>query len=849
MSLLSQQPAVNLRGQSDLALIHKLECRACPLNGTGGNIEPTGSGKPLVYILGEAPGKTEEEERSQFTGESGQLLRAHIPRKYRDQLRYNNVIRSRPPANRTPERVEIEACRPSVTRDIERTKPKAIFGFGNVPLEWVSGFSGITLWRGRKMPVKVGSHTCWYYPMLHPAYLLRQRRQHGPSEEERMFAFDMKRAFAEVEGLPSAIVHSPTDVRRNVEIITETGATGLAKIKQALVWASKQSVIGVDYETNCLRSVQENSKILTAAVGNAERAIAFPFDHPEANWKPSERAELVRFWVRFLKEAKGRKAVHNLAFEMEWSAAFFGDDVLRASRWEDTMTQAGVIDERKGNKKAGPFSLEFLIQQYFGFNLKKLSGLDRANLENVPLEAVLQYNAPDARYHALLYEKQAALIEKDDLGEAYELGLRAVPTVVLTQKKGLPVDQKEAVRLQKKYAGELKVALAEIGQLPVVREFKTKKHKDFNPLSNPDVLYVLKDLLTRPEVSVIDKYTKKQRYSADESVLVQIDHPLAKLLLDLRTVNKRKTTYVDPLVATDADTLVYSDGLLHAQFNTVFAETGRLSCEGPNLQNFPKRDGEAKEVRKQIVAPPGCLAMAFDLGQIEARVIAMFTKDKRFCKALWERYDIHMEWAERLAHTYPARVGGKKFLTDKKVMKDFRTDIKNQWVFPLFFGARLSSAAGYLNIPEDKLKPQYEEFWRQFSGVRDWQDQQVDFYNDHGYVECLTGRRRHGPLSLNQICNSPVQGTAAAIVIAAMSRLSETGDPELQPEINIHDDLTYMRVPEKRVDIVAEKVIGIMLKPNFPWINVPITVEGSIGPNWLEMEEFGVYSSDEWGSQ
>lgn len=846
-SLLSQTPVVDLRGAADVALLHRLECRACPLDKmVDGKLEPTGSDKPLVYILGEAAGATEAEERIQFIGESGQLLRAYVPRKYSDHLRFNNCARSHPPKNETPDRVILECCRPSVVRDIEQTKPKAIFGFGNVPLDWVSGFNGITLWRGRKMPVKVGSHTCWYFPMLHPAYLVRQRRGNGgASEEERMFGFDMKRAFAQIEGLPQPRVHTPAEVRKNVEIITgENGDEDLGRLEEALRWAAAQPIIGVDYETNGLRPYFSGAKILSAAVATRDRAVAFALDHPEAGWTPSQRGIVTALWQEFLARAIGVKAVHNLAFEMEWTAFFFGKELLRAGVWGDTSTQAGVIDERKGNKKAGPFSLEFLIQQYFGFNLKKMSGVDRSDLENTPIEAVLQYNAPDARYHALLFEEQAVIIEEEGLVEAYELGLRAVPTVILTQIKGLPIDQNEVARLKKKYEAEFNRIVGEINGQQVVLTFEKLKGIKFKPLSNPDVLFVLKDIMKRREVLVQDKYTKKSRYSADEAVLDQINHPFAKLLIDLRKVNKQRSTYVTPLDENAEESLVYPDGCVHAQFNTVFAETGRLSCDNPNLQNFPMRDGDAKEVRKQIVAPPGCLMLAFDMGQIEARVIAMFTKDKRFCKALWERYDVHQEWAERLAKAYPRRLDQHK--DTKNPLKAFRTDIKNQWTFPLFFGAKLESAAGYLDIPPDVLKPHYNEFWRQFSGVKEWQEKQLEFYKEYGYVECLTGKRRHGPLSTNQIFNSPVQGTAAAIVIEAMCRISETGDPELQPEIQIHDDLTWARIPEGRVEDVAQKVLDIMLKPVFPWINVPITVEGKVGSNWLEMEEFGTFSSDEW---
>lgn len=845
-SLLSQQAPVNLRSANDLALLHQLECKACPLNSNPhGKIAPTGSKEPLIYVIGEAPGQNEEIEREQFVGESGQLLRAYIPRGFGKRLRFNNVARSRPPKNATPDQIIIECCRPSVQKDIEASKPTAIFGFGNIPLDWVCGFNGITVWRGRRMPVKVGTHTCWYYPMLHPSFLLRQRRGNGAgSEDERMFGFDLKRAFAEVEKLPPAVVHTPADVRRNVEIITEGGAIGLAKVKQALAWAVKQPLIGVDYETNCLRPYLAGAKILTAAVGTGERAIAFPIDHPEATWNEAERSQIIEFWCRFIREAKGIKAVHNLAFELEWTAYFFGEDLLRAGRWEDTASQAVILDERKGKQRPGPLSLEFLVQQYFGINLKKLSGVDRSNLENTPIEIVLQYNAPDARYHALLWEKQAVRIEEEGLQEAYELALRSVPTVVLTQKKGLPVDQKEVARLQVKYTKQISSFEKEIAALPVVQEYKRKRGKEFEPFSNPEVIYVLKDLLHRSEILVEDKYTKKKHYSADKKVLDQIDHPFADLLVKLREANKRKSTYIDPLAV--GSEILYPDGLLHTQFNTLFAVTGRTSSSDPNLQNFPKRNNEAKEVRKQIVAPDGCVVLAFDMGQIEARVIAMFTKDKQFCKALWERYDVHFEWAERLARAYPARVGGKNNLTDKAVMKAFRTDVKNQWTFPLFFGARLESAAGYLQIPENTLAPLYNEFWKQFSGVKKWQEELREFYEKYGYVECLTGRRRRGPLSLNELLNSPIQGTAAAILLDSMSRLSEKGDPILQPELTIHDDLTWVRVPKNRVDFVAEQALGVMLNPPFPWVNVPITVEGSVGKNWLEMEEFGTFSSDDW---
>ena len=760
------------RGRLDIDLLHRLECQACPLNelrNHNPHMPASGAEHPLVYVLGEGPGRQEDEEGKQFVGESGQLLRSRIPREFKGLVRFNNVVRTRPHKNETPEQRAVECCRPSIVRDIEKTRPKAIFGFGNVPLEWVmpgGTMQGITMWRGRRMPVKVGTHVCWYYPMLHPAYLLRQRGQNRDagataigSEEERMYALDLKRAFAEVETLPKPTVHTPVDVWRGLNSIVEGGRAGLEAVAEALKWARGEPYLGVDYETNCLRPYAAGAKVLTAAVATGERGYAFPFEHPDALWTDAELIELADMWIDFLHTYKGVKYVHNLAFELEWTAVHFDPALIRIGKWEDTSVQASILDERKGRNKPGCFSLEFLVQQYFGFNLKKLSALDRKSLSNVPVELVLRYNAGDARYHCLLGLEQAARLKTEGLTAVHELALRRVPAVVLTQLKGVPVDQQEVKRLKKKYNARLDGLWDKVFAQPIVKEFNSIKHAEFKPLSNKDVLYVFKDMLHREECTVYDKRTRRDRYGADEDVLEQIDHPLAKLLLPYRKANKQASTYIYPLDAGFKHTTVHPDGLLHATFNTIFARTGRLSCEEPNLQNFPKRGEEAKEVRKQIKAPPGCVVVAFDYGQIEARVIAMFTHDKAFCKALWENYDVHMEWAERLARAYPARVGGKKNLTDKKIMKDFRTDIKNQWTFPLFFGATLSSAAGYLNIPEDKLAPQYREFWRIFAGVKTWQEEQLTFYRKYGYTECLTGRRRHGPISDNQLFNTPVQGT------------------------------------------------------------------------------------------
>lgn len=862
----------DFKTNAEVEFLREQGCKACSLNATPGKIDATGAKAPEIYILGEAAGLQEQEQRRQFVGKDGQLLKSLLPDAAFPLIRWNNVLNCHPPQNRDPTPQETACCRPRVEGDIIRTRPKVIWGFGNVPLKWVSGASMISNWRGRRMPVKIGDHTCWYYPFLHPSYLSREGRGRSTddfaSEDERITYLDIQRAWRDLDDLPEPIVHTEAMARANVEAITDIG-----EISKALQWASRQPTAGFDYETNCLRPYEGGSKILSVGVGTMERAFSFPIYHPGANYTPKQIAEVEELVRRFLMSAACRKAVHNLVFELEWSGYKFGEEVIRARRWDDTANAAAIVDERTGKKaRGGPFSLEFLVQQYFGFNLKKISNVDRKHLESTPLHTVLQYNGMDAKYHEGLWQKLWAEIQREGLEVPYELANRRVPTVTLSQLRGVPVDQTVAKSLQKKYAGKVEAAKSTIFKLECVKRFERQKGVEFNPMSaSKDLPYLLKDILKCDEIFVEDKYTKKRKVSTDESVLTEIidgrqdgdeAKTFAKALIELREAQGTKSKYVDSLIMGEENCVIYPDGKIHTNFNTYYAETGRLSSDDPNLQNFPKRDAETKEVRKSVVAWVGSNAkqkkrkviLSFDYGQIEARVIAMFTKDKVFCKALWEKFDVHQEWAERLAYAYPSRVGGKALIKDKKVMKDFRTDVKNQWTFPLFFGARDQSVSNFLKIPVDIISEQVDEFWKMFPESRAWQKSLIKFYNEYGYVETLTGRRRHGPLSVNKIYNSPVQGTAAEIVLDAMCRLSETGDPELQPEINIHDDLTFVGVDIDRVDVVAEQVIDHMLKVPFKFINVPIAVEMSVGPNWCDMEEIkddsgktlSVYFSNEW---
>jgi uracil-DNA glycosylase family 4 len=862
--------------------LHRLGCKACPLNNTPVHtpkMPPTLGKVGGIYFLAEAPGAVEDKNGAPLIGPSGQLLRSCIPDNHERDCSFDNCVRDRPEGNRTPVWQEIECCRGHVTRSIEDQKPRLIIGLGAVPLSWFLGSTDISGMRGRLFAVKVGQHCCWFLPTFHPSFVLRTARNKSRplnSKFGHCFRMDIDHAF---EILPKLSPPSVTDSNTwATEVKTFDGATPeqFAALGALIKRAQKARLLSIDLETSCLRPYSKDARILTVAISTGEAHFSFAVDHPKAEWESYEKADLLE-GLREILASDSIKVAHNVPFELEWLICQYGHEIARHDVWECTMMQAHLLDERKGkqtrysdNRRAAYQSLGFLVRQYFGYDYKKDYKLDKRNMAEADLSTTLTYNAIDAKAALMLYHRQHTLLEQHGLMDAYVDALPRQCSVALMQWLGMPVNQNQVKALQKQLGDQIKAINFNINNLKVVKQFIADR-KEFNPQSERDVLAIFKDYLKRPEVKVTPKQwqvrdfdrpptTKrgedqlKERLSVDKNVLEQIDHPLAKLITELRNKAKLKSTYCDNLDLTPppewrGKSVIFPDGKLHTSFNTTFTETGRTSSDEPNMQNFPKRvDGW---VRKQVVAPPGHVILAFDYGQLEACTTAMCSRDPYLVKALCEDYDTHMEWALKILHHCPEV---KVDRDDPKAMKRLRSLTKNKLTFPAFFGAANESVRGYLStalkidIHQSHVDDLMDEFWGTFTGVKRWQDRTMAEYYEKGWCATPNGRRHRYPLTRNQVVNMPIQGLASDIECLAMNRLSYKALTEknwnIHPRINLHDDLTFIALDDD--DVLEQTIIDvytIMLTPDYPCVNVPLSVECSIGKNWHEMSDIGKFWS------
>lgn len=832
--------------------LHELQCKVCPLNNRpmvcNGNMPASGSVKPILYFLGDAPSRVDDVEGEPFVGPAGLYLKAQLTGKMIDDAcRFNNVVRTITVGDDIPQYMEIECCRPSVVADIEKTKPPVIVGMGQVALKWASGASGINIWRGRHIPVKIGNHSCWFIPTYHPAYLLRQRLSlvgNDPKDtpEEALFKQDISKAIQGQFLLTPPVVEDVDHLHDGIQIFMgDDPAQEFAAIEKGLIKLADQPRVGLDIETHSeekgtsrkIRPYGKGTRILSCAIGKYQGVYSFLLDHPKSGFSPLFKDKLDDLLHEFLTEAPTYKIAHNLGFELEWLSYFYGDEIIE-SNWHDSMAQAYVLDGRKG-----ALSLDALIMQRRGFNLKAVYNLDMDVLIKQPLDVLLKYNALDTRFEDLLFSQQLVDLENQGLTHVYEEQVRRTKTLTKTQIKGVQTSDARSAEHQDRLATGIQNVLARIEALPVVQKYISQAGA-FNPMSNKQLGELLKDYLRCGE----GYRGKTKQYAVHEEVLESIKskHVIAAYVLELRKLNKAKSTYVDGF-RHDAKKYVWPDSRVHPVFKSMFVITRRLSCEDPNVQNFTKRTN--RELRQQIVAPLAHRLVACDYGQIEARVIGMASGDAQLISALWDRYDIHQEWAERIVLAMPS-LGDKN---DKDFMKDLRDRTKNKFVFPSFYGAQPHSISQSYGLDMHTTKTLQEEFWKMFPGVQEWQARLNKQYEECGFVELLTGFRCYGPLKYNEVINYPIQGTASDIVLDAMNRLSEQATveqrPALQAVLNVHDDLTFY-IPDATFDDDIDTIVGAMLKPEFDFINVPISVEVEMGNDWYKVDPIGTFWSDKW---
>ena len=395
----------------------------------------------------------------------------------------------------------------------------------------------------------------------------------------------------------------------------------------------------------------------------------------------------------------------------------------------------------------------------------------------------------------------------------YNIELPLVNCLFEMETNGVKLDKEELITLKNNFSEK-------IGEL--TSQIYTLAGKNFNINSPKQLGTILFDEIGLPN--------RKKGSTANDLLIKLLGyHPIIEKIIEYRKVFKI-SGYVDAFL----EKINPDDGKLHTIYQQKLTTTGRLSSIEPNLQNVPVRDDIGKKLRKIFVSSfeDGYLVSS-DYSQIELKLLANFSKDKKLIDAYNHGIDIHTKTASEIFN-----------IPKEAVTPEMRKKAK-AINFGIIYGISDYGLSESINSSVKEAKEYIENYFKAFPGVKEYLDQLVKKKKKKGYAITMFNRRRKIPeLSSSNFnlrlfgkrvsMNMPLQGSASDIIKIAMNTISdELKNKNMQSKLilQIHDEL-IIDCPKNELEQVKELLRNCM--ENVVKRSIPLTCDISYGKNWLE---------------
>jgi DNA polymerase-1 len=789
-----------------------------------------------IMIVGEAPGQREDSEGSPFLGSAGKLLDkalAELAVIDRAQCYITNVVKCRPPDNRTPERAEIKTCAAHyLFAEIDKVHPRFVLLLGNVALQALLGRSGITKYAGTIERQRLNGEEAAIMPTLHPAAILR-----NPSWA-KTFAMDMQRFGALTRG----------------EATSPETLTKVVRTKEALVALRKKlmkvDVLAYDIETFTFADKRKSHKRTNFQEWHGEDScivsISFTWD-PGLSvvvplWHESQPWPNPQVILDYLRPALERPNCeyigHNGKFDARWMAA----KGVNIPQGFDTMLAAHMLEENR------PKGLKNLSRTELGAEAYDV-GEDLRDAYGMPLKRLVEYNGKDTDYTRRLRDPFKRELVKDARLEKVftHLMMPASNALVDIERAGVWLDPQRWQKRHDQSVENREKILAWIRkQVPEgLTDTKTKagrvKANPFNPRSPVHMAKLLFDHLGLP---VIEKTARGAR-STKESVLLRLQHqhriPLA--IMKYRKWELYLSRYLLPFMFQHMD----NNGRIHSNYKLFGTVTGRLSGEG-GIQQVPRDPF----IRSILGAPPGWFFVQADYSQVELRIAAWLANETTMISQYLRGEDIHMNRAVKMTGKIQEQIAKEERKKAKAVN------------FGYIYGMGAEKFVQYafdnyeLVVTLEEAEKDRNGFFNDYPRLRPWHERQRRLANRYKRVVSPIGRIRHLPdiqsqekgvrnEAERQAINSPVQSFASDLMLMSLVRLHDSLPQDRAFIVGtVHDSLLFQvkagppKDPYKYVNRYCREIKDTMedldyVKDTFgPDITVPIVADMEVGQHWGE---------------
>jgi DNA polymerase-1 len=448
-------------------------------------------------------------------------------------------------------------------------------------------------------------------------------------------------------------------------------------------------------------------------------------------------------------------------------------------------------------------------------------GKEQGSMRDVEIEKIKEYAAEDADITLQLKHRFAPELIENELDTLFQdIEVPLIKVLANMEREGINLDVNRLKEFSAQLQGDITNVEAEIQQ------FAGTKFNVSSPKQVGEILFEYLKIVEKP------KKTKTGQYATGEDVLSKLEnvHPIVSKILDYRELVKLKNTYVDTL----PELVNKTTHRIHTSYNQVVAVTGRLSSDNPNLQNIPIRTERGRQIRKAFIPrDENHILLSADYSQIELRIVASISGDKNMCEAFQLGKDIHTATS--------AKVFG---VPENEVTKEMRYKAKSV-NFGIIYGQGAFGLAENLNIPRKEAQELIENYFKEYSAIKNYMDDTKAFARDNGFVKTLLGRKRWlrdinsnnatvRSFAERNAINAPIQGSAADMIKLAMINIAaefEKQNFKSKMLLQVHDELVF-DVYKPELEIV-KPIIEKLMREALP-LNVPIEVGLGVGDNWLD---------------
>lgn len=694
--------------------------------------------------------------------------------------------------------------------------------------------------------------------------------------------------------------------------------TNKQELKKLIQCCKQTGYASVDFETNAEPIYNKSFKpTILSVTFQPGFGCSIPLDHfetkdytsPGWNWKKMLR----KFGEEIIENPEVVKVAWNYKFDDQ---IFQKYNIYYRGVCLDGMLAKYVLNEEK------PHDLKSMVRRYLPEhgNYEKQDAFDKIPWDKKELDPLCHYGCQDTDYTLRLmifFEKKLV-----DLG-MYSVfrNLFMCNSRVLTsvEKEGLYLDTEFNKKLLEEYKPKIDAARDAIYALPRVKKFEKKYNQekidkyiqsiedeleelDYNDPKDKRKIASREQKISNIKAGIFT--TKKEQelirpinlgspvdlpalmYSEDgfhfdvikdnESGKPSTDEEtLTNLRLTIKKPDSPKAIFLDKLLELRGlekmyKTYIYGwwekvqdDSRLHGRYNIHGTDSNRFSSADPNMQQIPKTSVDPN-IKKQLIAPPGYLYMAFDYSQAELRMMAHLSGDETYLDAFAKGADPHLGIAAAkygVSIEEASRIYEDENHPDHKLWKTRRKQAK-QIAFGLIYGigeallaVKLSDPKAGIIVTKEEAHKEMAEFFEKHPKILKFKEKQEKFLRKHGYYTQLFGTKRRLPqiysndkqevaYAIRLGLNFPCQGAAAnmtnfgAILVYWLMRQGKL--PRMLEVATVHDAAYFYSKPEYINTWTVYTIWDILRNPStkryfgFQVDDVTLSMDFTIGRSMAE---------------